>query len=308
MSPTPERAAALPEESRFQVVFDGDPLDEGAMDVADLAPALLGLADVVDEINKAVTRGEAVVVLRVRAGFPRGSFGIDFEIVQSIQREFIDFFSSREVQAWATFFSLLGVSGFGVLQLIKRARGRRPRTVVDIEQSTRVRVLFEGDSSPVEIEKRLWSLFNTPRVRAGLARLVLPLRRDGMRKILFQKPGCDPVEIEHGEAPFFAPVTEHEGELVTESERVLRIIGVSFKEGNKWRVSEGNSSFHVSIADEEFAHRVENGVEKFGANDLLKVILRTRQWYEGVDLKSSYEIAQLLEHIEGEADSPALDL
>jgi hypothetical protein len=297
----------MPEESRFTVAFEGEPLQQGTMDVQDLAPALLGLADVIDEINTIATHGEATVTLRVRADVRRGSFHINLEIVQAAYDRFIDLFNSREVTAWAAFFSLLGLSGLGLIPLVKRSKGQKPRSVVEIEHTTRMRVVFE-DKEPIEVERSVWRLFNSAKARAGLARLTRPLRRSGMTEVELAQGDTNRIAITRDEAPYFGPLSEHEGELVTESERVLRIVGMSFKEGNKWRVTEGASTFYVSLADENFADRIQRGIEKFGANDTLRVILRTRQWYEGTELKASHEIVQILQHVEGSPPQGTLDL
>lgn len=289
----------MEKETTFSVTFDGDPLEEGAMEVQYLAPALLGLGDAIDEINNLVTSGETRVTLRVRAGFRRGSFHVDLDLAQAIYQKFVDLFNSPQATAWTTFFSLLGLSGIGVIPLIKRSKGKKPKTILEIEETSRVRVTFEGDE-PVEVDNKVWKLFNNSRARMGIGRFVRPLRHEGMKKIILARENELPVEIARDEAEYLGPLTEHDNELVTESERVLRIVGMSFKEGNKWRVAEGSNGFYATIADEGFAHRVQGGIEKFSANDFLRVILRTRQWYEGSEIKASYEIIKILEHIEGE--------
>src|SRR3989442_611843 len=143
----------MPEESRFNVTFEGEALEAGVMEVNDLAPALLGLGDVVDETNRVVTRGEARVVLHVHAGFQPGSFGVDLEIAQSAYKKFIEIFTSPGATAWATFLTLLGLSGtFGLIQLVKKSKGRQPKSVVEIERTSKVRVTFEG-GEPVDVEQ-----------------------------------------------------------------------------------------------------------------------------------------------------------
>src|SRR6266568_6643178 len=143
----------MPAESEFTVVYDGDALRDGSIDVRDLAPALLGLGDLVGETNREVTGGQVAVVLRVRSEFERGSFHVNFDIEQLHDR-FVQIFSGPDATAWSTFLTLLGISGvFGLFQLVKRAKGRKPRTVVEIEQTNKLRIQFEGDE-PVEVDKR----------------------------------------------------------------------------------------------------------------------------------------------------------
>ncbi len=70
----------MPAESEFSVVYDGEALQDGSIDVHDLAPALLGLGDLVSEANREVTGGQVPVALRVRSDFERGSFHVNLEI------------------------------------------------------------------------------------------------------------------------------------------------------------------------------------------------------------------------------------
>lgn len=76
----------MPAESEFTVIYDGDALRDGSIDVRDLAPALLGLGDLVAETNREVTGGQVAVALRVRSEFERGSFQVNLEIGQLYER------------------------------------------------------------------------------------------------------------------------------------------------------------------------------------------------------------------------------
>lgn len=281
----------------FSLVFDGEPLDEGSMDVRELAPALLGLADTVDEATRILWGEAARVSLRVRASFRRDSIQIDLELVRVVYQTFVDFFSSDQVAAWTNLFSLLGISGFGLVQLVKRSKGKKPAQVLEKGRQPYVFVVFEGEE-PIEVDSKLWWLFTNSKARDGMVRLVRPLRREGMRKLTIVRTPEQSVEITSSEAVYFKPIDPEEGKLVTEAEHVLQIVGISFKEGNKWRVSDGTRSFFATISDENFRERIRRG-EKFGANDRLRVILRTTQWIEGSDLKATHEIVKLLEHAEG---------
>src|SRR4030065_2198251 len=120
----------MAEGARFQIYYDGEALRGGAIDARELAPALLALADLVDAANREVTAGRANVNLKIHYDFQRGSFKIDFSLVVTYYQKFIDFFNAPETQAWATLFSILGISSFGLFQLIKQSKGKKPSKVV----------------------------------------------------------------------------------------------------------------------------------------------------------------------------------
>lgn len=212
-------------------------------------------------------------------------------------QRFIELFNGQQAVAWSTFLSLIGVGGAaGLIQLLRKARGRRPRRVIEIERTEKVRVEFEGGEE-AEIDKSLWRLFNSSGVRAGFSRLVRPLRNPDISFLELKGDSGAAERIEASEVEFFSVPAEHEGELVTESERVLRVVGLSFKAGNKWRVTEGAAAYSVTISDPEFLRRVQSGAERFGANDYLRVLLRTAQWTEGGQLKASYTVLRVIDVI-----------
>ena len=93
----------------------------------------------------------------------------------------------------------------------------------------------------------------------------------------------------------WASPEEKEDILTAESEQVYRIVSVSFKEGNKWRVSDGSHTYWVTISDEMFLNGVNSGEMVFSSQDHLKVKVVTRQWYENGELKIQRDIVRVLE-------------
>lgn len=283
--------------AQFQFAFEGEAIQDGTIEVNDLAPALLALGDLVEEANKYVSNGRASVTLRVRAESQGGSFKIALEVAQHWYSQFVDYFTSPEANALATFLAIIGISGgIGIIQLIKKGKGKKPTTVVEIDQSTRVRVEFEGEK-PIEVERKAFDLFNNVRARNAISRVVRPLRGKGVDELRFFHRGKETVKIAQDEADCFRLPDSEEDELVSETETILRIIAISFKEGNKWRLSDGGNTYFIALLDEEFLGRVHRGDIRFGENDCLRVVLRLRQWYEESELKIAREILKVVEHI-----------
>ena len=281
----------------FHLAFDGEAIKDGSIEVNELAPALLALGELVDETNKYVTEGRAAVALRVRPELERGSFKIALEIAERCYDRFVDLFTSPGAAALAAFLGIIGISGgLGLIQIIKKSKGKKPKTVVEIEQTTRVRVEFEG-KEPVEVERNVFNIFNNLRARDAVARVVKPLRGEGIDELQFYHKGNPTVAIAQDEADYFRAPDLHEEETVSETETILRIMAISFKEGNKWRFSDGGNTYYISLLDEDFINRIHRTEVRFGENDCLRVVLRTRQWYEGEDLKIAREILKVIEHI-----------
>jgi len=297
------------EDAHFSIVYDGEAVANGTIDAKDLAPALLALAEVIEEAQPLVPEIDTRITLRVRAGFERGSFEIHLEIAKLYQ-QLVGLFSGQDATAWANLFQILGIAGvaglLGLFQLIKRARGRKALSVT-IERSERVRITFEGDPDPVEVDQRVWTLFKSLRVRKAIERVVAPLLHQGIDIFKIRYKGRDSLEVAQDEAKYFIAPTEHEGETVSSSDTRVVIVAPSFQEGNKWRVSDGSRVIFVSIEDPQFVHGVQIGKEAFRKGDLLHVELQTRQWLEGKELKAEYAIVKVHRHERGQEQSK-LDL
>ncbi len=288
------------EETHFSIVYDGDALADGTIDAKELAPALLAFADLVDEASRLVPEQKDGITLRVRAGFEKGSFEVHLEIAKLYQ-QFVGLFSGQDATAFANLFQIVGIAGVvglagGVFQLIKRGKGRKP-TVVTIERTERVKVTFEGDE-PIEVDKRVWLLFNNSRVRKAIEQVMRPLRKQGITDFKIRHRNKETFEAKQDEVGYFDAPTEHEGETTSTSDTRLMIVAPSFQEGNKWRVTDGSRNLFVSIQDPAFVRAVQQG-EAFRKGDFLHVTLETRQWVEGADLKAEHGIVKVHRHESG---------
>ena len=281
----------------FSLVYDGPPVAEGTIDARDLAPALLALADLIDEAAPVVDPELPRLSLRVRPDFREGSFEVYLELA-NLYSKFVSLFSGPDAQAWASFLQIIGIAGVaGVLQLIQRARGRKP-TKITIERKESVTVTFEGDA-PFEVDARVWKLFQNPRARLAIEKMLAPLIERGFDLFKIKNNGEDSLVVTEAEAANFKAPTEHENETQSEFEARVVIVSPSFNAGNKWRVSDGSRTLYVSIRDQAFERAVQQGTEVFRKGDTLYVTLQTTQWVEGGKLMAEHAIAKVHRHDPG---------
>jgi hypothetical protein len=95
-------------------------------------------------------------------------------------------------------------------------------------------------------------------------------------------------------------VFDSDGEVVSDStsRKVLLLLlleSVAFKDGNKWRVHDGQYPFFAALDDEAFLAEVDAG-ERFGKGDVLTVDLRQVQTVADGTLKTEYRITKVHEH------------
>ena len=114
-------------QATVSIAYDGPALADGAMDVRDLAPALLAAGQLVDAANSALNGDAARVKVQVRAT-GTGSFEITLQVIQSIGDHLISMLTSKEVTAAAVLATLIFGTPIknGLIWLIKVCRGRQP--------------------------------------------------------------------------------------------------------------------------------------------------------------------------------------
>jgi len=69
----------------------------------------------------------------------------------------------------------------------------------------------------------------------------------------------------------------------------INIVKLSVKEGNKWFVNDGQSSFYAIVEDNDFVEKVENSLVQFAKGDILKVKIRREQFFSTDDRKLKVE-------------------
>lgn len=284
-------------DAQFSIVYDGEPVADGTMDARDFAPAILAFADLIDEAAPLIDPNLPQLSLRIKPNFKQGSFEAFLEVA-SLYSKFVSIFAGPDAQAWSAFFQIVGIAGAaGVLQLIKRSKGRKP-TKVTIQRTETVTVTFEGES-PIEVDRRVWALFQSAKARRAIERIVSPLLERGFDLLKIKHKGKSTLEVSQAEAEFFKAPVEHEGETVSDLETRLVIVAPSFNAGNKWRVTDGARTIYASILDKTFEHSVQQGNEAFSKGDTLHVTLRTAQWVEDGRLQAGYSIIKVHRHERG---------
>jgi hypothetical protein len=282
----------------FQVVYDGPALASHEMEVRDLAPALLAMGDLFEEAGATLNPGGSKISVKVNGSFKTGCFAIDLTINQSLYQQAIELFTSDAAAAALNILAFVGFAGSaggGVFGLIKWLRGRRI-TNVEILDNGKVKVFCDSDL--YETEQQVLDLFRNWKVRKAFEDVVRkPLQREGVDYFAIKLEGSKFASVSQSEAEYFV-APEQDEERLDSSERVasLQLVNVPFRDDNKWRFYDGAATFYAAMLDEAFLHRVEQGVERFGKGDILKVKLQEEKTLAGETLKAVYSVIEVLEH------------
>lgn len=270
--------------------FEGQSLDDHTMAVEDLAPSLIALSTAVKRTNALLNNEEVKVSLSINAVVP-GSFGIDLIVAQDILGQITSMFSSEGMTAYCNATTLVE-SLLGLFAFKKWLAGRKATFEKKDESSWNVKV----DQNIYVITNNTYILYKDSECNSACSRVAAPLHSDGVDAMTLSSTK-DIVTVSQDEVQGFEQVEEKELSSEVTYTTLCVLESVSFKEGNKWKVSLGDGTVYVTMADEEFLGKVNNGSERFGKGDVLSVELEIRQYFfQSGKVQQEYKVLKVYEH------------
>jgi hypothetical protein len=300
------------DEERFLLKYEGPALVDHTIDVTDLAPALLGLSELIDEANHVINSDRTSISLRIKATEP-GCFQVEIHAAQSLTNAAVDFLSGKEVTALIAILTLLGLAKVGgkavvnsVIEIIRRLRGRPPKSVTPVQDSAEIELELQTGEK-LRVERGVWEICVSRKARTAIHKIVKPLDKEGIEELEVVREQQTITRISKSEAPYFAAPEESQEQLQV-SERIthVSIVSLWFAEEHKWKLNEGGNVFNASISDPAFIKKTLSNEESFQAGDLLKVKLRQTQFRTPSGLKSEWEVVEVIGHLRGAAQIPLL--
>jgi hypothetical protein len=290
----------------FRVVYDGPAVEDGEMDVSQLASSLLALGKLIENADAIRTGESGRVKVRVKADVLRGSFdvGIAVHWIEGLKDAAIAWALTPE---GAGTLALLGVLGFnikdaaklggkGVIQVVRWLRGRRVARLIILQDGNTTLVAEDGEQ--LEVDSIVARLVDDPTIRQPLERFTEPLRDDGVEEIRFEESAGAALErIVSDEAPSFTASAGAEPSSSDTFRATYQIKRLFFDRGRKWRLSNGAQTIQAEIEDEDFWRRVEASEVSFSRDDYLVCTVRMDQWLSPNGLRTEYVIAKVEQHI-----------
>lgn len=255
-------------EASATLAYLGPDVDDGSMDVADLAPALLAASRLITSANRALNGDRADVRVRV-AALRTGSFEIELQVVTSLWEQTKALLSQDDIQAakelldWI--FGLIGAgAAVSLLSLVRFLRGRRIRRLARRGELVVIFVETEGGEETIEVSEPVAKLATDEAVRRSLTDLTAPLSKEGITALEVREGERVIERVTKAESEAFAEAPTADRPLVADTrEQSFEIVSLAFREENKWRLSDGNSTISVMIEDRDFLEQVNRSAISF---------------------------------------------
>ncbi len=296
--------------TRFEIAFEGDPFDDGEIDVRDLAPTLLAFGNVVQAANKALNGDRAEARLKV-AATDKGSFVAALSMDVSWLTDMLDVVSAnpQRVVAADQIMDLLikggSIAGGGVISLfaaIKFLKGKRPEKVEAKGNGT---TEITVNQTVFVVDDRTVTLLQDLPTREALEDLGTKAARvEGLDNL---RIGTDSEKVQalrlaRADLPSLkVPPEPDEPDIeTTHRDAWLKIVSVHFRDGYKWRFSDGGERpFTVEMEDVAFQNKVQEGLVALNANDAMRCRLREEQSLSASSLLKTVYVEEVLEHHPG---------
>ncbi len=265
--------------------YRGAAVESGRMDAYETAGNIVAFSDFLGVLAKAAYGPQVRLKTEVRA-FEHGSFAVQFALdLGGILATLLsgvgtpkDLYelASHSFQAW------------------KHLQGSDPKTVTKVSDT---HVQIENNHGQViTVRAETVNVLMSPEAVVATSRFVSKALESNLDSVALEQDGQSLADATQDDAPYFTHLVS--GELLTENvvTSYLSIESAVFKEGNKWKFSDGQTGFYAAIEDSAFLARVESGEERFGKGDALVVEMKITQSRAGNTVKVDRVVQRVVEH------------
>ncbi len=294
----------MTDSAAFVVSFKGPGVDEGRIDVRDLAPALLSLGRLIDAANIAVHGEKHPIKIEAKA-ISLGSFEVVLEAVSSGWDTLTTLMDGTDAQHAKTLLERLGILGVtppvatvGLEGLYRWLQGRKPSRVAKAHSGY---FSLEIDGKTITVPLEVMRLYQDIAVNKAFSELLTTVEGDSVTAIEFRPEGI-PKELpslvlSKADRPSITIEEPPPVVVVDDTRRIaFSIRSLAFQEGNKWRLFDGQNVITATIEDRDFIERVDANLVRFAKGDVLICEVRTIQYQGREGLRTEHSVLRVVEH------------
>ena len=295
--------------TRFEIAFEGDSFEDGEIDVRDLAPTLLAFGNVVQAANKVLNGDRADARLKV-AATDKGSFVAVLTMDVGWLADMLDAVSAhpQRVVAADQLMDLLIKAGtiagapLCLFAALKALKGKRPDKVETLGDGTTEITI---NLTTFVVDDRTVALLQDLPTREAVEDLGTKAARvDGLDNLRIgaDSEAVEAVRLALTDLPSLKvpPEQDEPDTEITRRDVWLKIVSVHFRDGYKWRFSDGGERpFTADMEDAEFQKKVQEGILALNANDAIRCRLREEQSLSASNLLKVIYVEEVLEYRPG---------
>jgi hypothetical protein len=273
---------------QLDIAFEGDAVNNGQMNVRDLAPSMLAIGTLFESANKVLNGERADIGVNVKAT-TAGSFHILYEVIQSPGANQI----LQEMLSTAVDMKELIFGGsIALFTIVKLLKGKNPK----VEKINNNLFKLTIDKETYEVPLEFIKLYQDISTRKAISEIVRPVRANGINKLVVRDKKRLLQTVNKSEIDYFNVPEVKDPILDQISQKAFSLVSLAFKDDYKWRLTDGQVVYSVSIKDDAFLKRVDNNELSFAKGDVLLCNLRTIQWQVEDGVKTEYEILKVIDH------------
>lgn len=292
--------------SQITVRYDGPVLAGHRMDVADLAPALLGISELCKLANRRFNRDRADVSVLIGADQEQKCFQFSLEIFQTIWQQAQSLLAHEEIKTAKEILEWIGLIGGPAIGLFKLLKwiGNRPiaGTKFEVRDGKDVVVInVEGENNDVVVYRQTYELLNDSAAISNAKKVVAPVTKDGYEILEFENQNSvtervtkeEAISIVQRDSVFIPDVEAEEPQSITAWIQVYAPVYDS--DANQWQFRYGERHERMDISETDIA---EKAIERGGAliDDTYKVTLEIQQTKTATgQFRVKYKIKNVLE-------------
>lgn len=276
----------MAETSKVRIAYTGEALENGAMDINDLAPALLAFADLVKRANVLVGNTQPVRLMLNADSIKRGSFDVTLELIYSGLDQIKLLMGAAEDIGLKALSDALGIGATikeGVFWLIQAIGNKK---ILNVSETDDNKVAINlNDNSKIIINQNTYNVFMDHEARSSITKVMEPVKKEGIEGFEIRnpynyedkKPSFKVVkdDLQLYETPELE--TNVVPENIIEQEVLLKIVSLVFDEAQKWRFTDGDTTFWAKVEDKDFWNSVNSSEQAFRNGDRLKAVCKIVQ-------------------------------
>jgi hypothetical protein len=175
---------------RTTIKYEGSSIVDKSMDIADLAPSLLALSELILEANHQFNGTRANIKVRVNAEVQQHCFELHVDLAQSAWEIISNLVADERIRTAKEIAEWIGIisgSGLSLYALIKLLHNNPIESISPLEGKDNIQINIIGNSNSIIVSKDVYNLYNNKSLRKKALHVLDPLKKEGYSEIVFHK-------------------------------------------------------------------------------------------------------------------------